>query len=506
MKQKAYLAVDLGASNGRILAGLFDGGRLELEEIHRFSNVPVVVNGRSYWRTFELWGQILAGLRLAARRFGDDVESVGVDAWGVDFGLLDRGGGLLAAPATYRDVRTRGMMDLAFDVVARADIFAATGVQFMGLNTLYQLLAVKRSGSPPLDRAARLLMMPDLFHWMLSGEQANELTIASTTQLFDPRMSAWSEKLIDAFEFPRDIFGPIAQPGTTLGRLTADVAQETGLHRAHVVLPGSHDTASAVLAVPAASGAPTSAARDGSPAPEWCYVSSGTWSLMGVELRAPMITEQVFACNFTNESGVGGATRLLKNIPGMWLLQECQRVWKSQGQSYDWATLMRLAIDAPSFAAAFDPDDPRLLAPHDMPAEIAALCGESGRPGPASPGAMVRCILESLAIRHHGVLQQLEALNGRRIECIHLVGGGSQNQLLCQLVADACGRPVLAGPAEATALGNVLAQAIASGEIADVADARRVVRASFDVVEYSPRPDDRWQALAEFAAGAARRE
>jgi rhamnulokinase len=485
MKRKAYLAVDLGASSGRVLAGLFDGHDLDLEEVHRFTNGPVSVNGRLYWRTFELWANILAGLREAGRRYGSSVVSVGVDTWGVDFGLLDRNGELLGAPVAYRDARTQGGLERAFAIVPREEIFAETGLQFMELNSLYQLLGAKESGSPPLEQAGRLLFMPDLFHWMLTGVSANELTIASTSQIYNPQVGGWSAKLIEKFGLPHEIFGEILPPGSTLGPLLKHVADETGLKNVNVVLPGSHDTASAVLAVPAAT-------RSG-----WCYISSGTWSLMGLETPAPVVNEQCSKWNFTNEGGVAGTTRLLKNISGLWLVQECQRIWKSQGQDYNWEGLTRLAADAAPLRSAFNPDDPRLGAPTDMPAQIAALCREAGEPIPTDHGEILRAALESLALRYRQVLGMLEQLGGAPIEQIHIVGGGTQNHLLCQMAADACGRPVLAGPIEATAIGNVMMQAIADGAVADVAEARDVIRKSFDMVEYQPKQDDRWAQAAE---------
>jgi rhamnulokinase len=521
MKRKAYLAVDLGASSGRVLAGLFDGRDLDLEEVHRFSNGPVSVNGRLYWRTFELWANILVGLREAHRRYGSTVVSVGVDTWGVDFGLLDRHGELLGAPIAYRDARTQGAFERAFAVVPREEIFAETGLQFMELNSLFQLLAAKQTGSPPLDRAGKLLFMPDLFHWMLTGEAANELTIASTSQVYNPRTGGWSEKLIERFGLPREIFGRIVAPGTTLGPLLRQVTDETGLKGVKVVLPGSHDTASAVLAVPAKHFlAPSPSARragegggagtrgvtsppaplrqgEGSGGETWCYISSGTWSLMGLETPSPVINDLCSQWNFTNEGGVSGTTRLLKNISGLWLVQECQRIWKSQGQDYNWEGLTRLAADAAPLRSVFNPDDSRLGAPSDMPAQIAWLCQESGEPAPTDHGQVIRAALESLALRYRQVLGYLEQLGGRSINQIHIVGGGTQNHLLCQMAADACGRPVLAGPIEATAIGNCMMQAIAAGDVADVAQARDVVRQSFDMVEYQPQADDRWAEAAE---------
>ena len=361
----------------------------------------------------------------------------------------------------------------------REEIFAATGIQFMEINTLYQLRAAQRLGSPPLDRAGRLLMIPDLFHWMLTGVTANEQTIASTTQLYDPQAQAWSEDLIARLKLPRQLFGPLIAPGTTLGPLLPEIVAETGLQDAQVVVPGSHDTASAVLAVPAAD-------------KSWCYISSGTWSLMGIETTAPVINEDACRWNFTNEAGVAGTTRLLKNISGLCLIQECQRIWRAEGRDYDWQSLTRLAEKAEPLRSVIDADDPRLIAPRDMPTKLVTLCRKAGQPIPETHGAIVRCALESLALKYREVLGYLERLRGGRIEQIHVVGGGSQNELLCQMTADACERPVLAGPMEATAIGNVLMQAIAAGEIADVAAAREVVRRSFDPVAYQPQVGGDW--------------
>jgi len=496
MRTKTYLAVDVGASSGRVLAGSFDGKRVALREVRRFDNGPTQVGRRLYWRTFQLWADVLAGLR-AARESGGEIASVGVDAWGVDFGLLDPQDELLAAPVAYRDDRTRGMFEAAFALVPRAEIFAATGVQFMELNTLYQLLAAQRLGSPPLDKAARMLMIPDLFHWMLTGEKSNESTNASTTQLLDPRTGDWAWSLIDRLGLPRRIFGPLSPPGTRLGRLLPHVERETGLQGVEVVLPATHDTASAVLAAPAARGC-------GGP-PDWCYISSGTWSLMGIESPVPLITDEAMAANYTNEGGAGGTTRVLKNISGLWLVQECRRQWALAGRRYDWDELTRLAGEAAPLAAAFDANDPRLIAPSDMPATIGALCAERGGPVPTTPGGVIRAALESLALSYRATFARLESLAGRRLETIHIVGGGTQNRLLCQMTADACGRRVVAGPVEATALGNVLMQAIAAGDVADLGQAREVIAASFAVATYEPRAGAAWAEAAERLAAAAAR-
>ncbi len=488
MPQQTYLAADLGASGGRVVAGHFDGARLSLEEAHRFDNGPVHIGDSLYWDLLQLWTQLQEGLRVAGKNFGGAIHSVGVDTWGVDYGLLGRGDTLLGNPNHYRDPRTRGMVDRAFSRVAREVIFAETGVQFMELNTLYQLLAMQETDSPLLEVAESLLMMPDLFHWLMTGEKAVEQTNASTTQLYNARERTWSSKLIEAFGLPAQLFGQIVPPGTRLGKLRKQTAAEVGLAPIDVVLPATHDTASAVVAVPA----------EGSPAmkPDWCYISSGTWSLMGVEVPEPVIGEGCSALNFTNEAGVDGTTRLLKNIAGLWLVQECRRVWAAQGQDYSWDDLVSAAEQSPSHGAVLDTDDPRLVAPQDMPQTIATLCKESGQTPPATHGGVIRCALESLALRYRHVAASLEQLTGGQLRTIHIVGGGSQNALLSQMTADATGRAVVTGPVEATAIGNVLMQAIAAGECGSVAEAREVIRNSFELKTYQPRATEAWDELA----------
>ena len=375
--------------------------------------------------------------------------------------------------------------------MSRDEIFQETGLQFMELNTLYQLVAMKLQDSPLLESAESLLMIPDLFHWLLTGEKGNEFTDASTTQFYNPRTKAWSSKLFEGFGLPTRILGNILQPGTRLGRLRPAVAEATGLCDTEVVLPGSHDTASAVMAVPAA-GQP-------SDQPDWCYISSGTWSLMGVETPSPVVNAQCSAFNFTNEGGVGGTTRLLKNIAGLWLLQECRRVWTQAGQAMSWDNMVRRAEASPPLVAHINPDAADFLAPKDMPDAIRAFCTRTGRPAPADAGAVVRCALESLALRYRMVLGMAEQLTGSQIATIHIVGGGTQNRLLCQMAADACNRRVLAGPVEATAIGNVMMQAVASGDVGSIAQAREVIRESFPVSEYVPQQAAGWdQAFARF--------
>lgn len=491
MADNVYLAVDLGASGGRVLAGLLDGGRLQIEEVHRFDNGPVAAAGSLFWDLLGLWTQVQEGLRASRARYGRRIRSVGVDTWGVDFALLGRGDTLLGNPYSYRDPRTSGLMEQAFARVSREEIFAATGLQFMQFNTLYQLLAMRLARSPLLEVAERLLMIPDLFHWLLTGVKSNEFTNATTTQFFDPTTGDWATSLLARLDLPAHILGEIADPGTTLGPLRGEVAAETGLSRVEVVLPGTHDTASAVTAVPAGGG---DAQR-----PDWCYVSSGTWSLMGVEAPRPVTTLKCLELTFTNEGGVGRNVRLLKNITGLWLVQECRRTWARQGKSYSWDELARLAAAAPPRAALIDPDHASFQAPGDMPEAIRSFCQRTGQAPPESEGAIVRTAIESIALKHRYVLAGLEELIGGKIRTIHIVGGGTRNRALCQATADACQRPLAAGPVEATAIGNVMVQAIADGEASSIGQARELIRASFPLENYEPRQADAWdEAYARF--------
>lgn len=494
MPDQVFLAVDLGASSGRVLAGLFNGRRLQLEEVHRFENGAVDFAGSLQWNVLGLWSHILTGLRAARAKFGSRITSIGVDTWGVDFALIGRGDTLLGNPVSYRDRRTEGMMDRAIAQLGREKIFAQTGLQFMPINTLYQLMALKAQHSPWLDAAESFLMMPDLFHWLLTGVKANEVTNATTTQFFNPVRRGWAVELLDELQLPTNVLGNLVEPGTRLGKLRSSVAAETGLSNVDVVVPGTHDTASAVMAVPAKS---TPGAR-----PDWCYISSGTWSLIGVETPAPIMSDLCRQLTFTNEGGVGNTMRVLKNITGLWLVQECRRIWSQSGVEYSgdefsWEALNRLSAAATPLTSFIDPDDAAFQAPPDMPAAIREYCRRTDQTVPASEGAIVRTAVESLALKYRYTLGKLETLVGGRLETIHIVGGGTQNRQLCQAAADACQRRVVAGPIEATAVGNVMMQAIAAGAVADIAQAREVVRESFSVEEYMPRDAAAWDAAYE---------
>jgi len=492
MAEKAYLAIDMGASSGRHVVGRFDGAKLRLEEAYRFQNGPVEVAGSLFWDLLHQWTHVTSGLRAAGSRFGDRIASVGVDTWGVDFGLLGRGDVLLGNPYHYRDPRTNGMLDKAFSIVPREEIFRHTGLQFMQFNSLYQLLAMQQADSPLLETAETLLMIPDLFHWLLSGEKCNEFTEATTSQFYNPLEGRWATELLDRFGLPTRFLGAIAPPGTNLGPLRPNLVAETGLSKAAVVLPGTHDTASAVMAVPAAS-------RPGA-RPDWCYISLGTWALMGIESPHPVVNDQVMQLNFTNEGGVGDTFRLLKNISGLWLVQECRRVWNQAGRDWDWEDLNRLSAAARPLVSFIDPDAHEFLVPTDMPEAIREFTRKTGQTVPEDEGAVLRCALDSIAMKFRHVLGMCEALSGGRIETIHVVGGGTKNRQLCQAAADACGRRVLAGPVEATATGNLMMQAVAAGDVGSIAEAREVLRHSFDVEPYEPQNasawDDAWQRWA----------
>jgi rhamnulokinase len=469
----SYLAADLGAESGRVMLGSLAGGRLEIEEIRRFPNQPVELPSGLYWDAFRLFHEIVEGLTIAGRERRLKPAGIGMDTWGVDFGLLAADGGLIDCPRHYRDPRTNGVPDRLFETVPRAEVFARTGIQIMSINSLYQLYATRLANPAALENARRLLFMPDLLNYWLTGVERNEVTISSTSQFYDPKARTFAADMLERLDIPSRILAELIEPGCTLGPLLPRLAESTGLGAVPVHAVGSHDTASAVAAVPARG--------DG-----WCYISSGTWSLMGVESAAPVIDEQSYKLNFTNEAGVAGRTRLLKNIAGLWLLQECRRAWAAQGERFGYDELMQMAEAAGPARTIVDPDD--FLQPGDMPARIAAWCGERSLEAPKTKGEFCRTILESLAHRYCEVLQGLEGLTRRSIHTIHIVGGGSRNSLLNQLVADVTGRKVVAGPIEATAAGNLLVQAIGSGEVSGIDEAREIVRQSFQIAEFQPKP------------------
>lgn len=476
-----YLAVDLGAESGRAVLGRFDGERVALEEVHRFPNVPVWLPDGLHWDVLRIFGEVKEGLAKAAREEG--IEGVGVDSWGVDFGLLDRDGALVSNPYHHRDPRTEGRMEEAFGLVPRAEIYRATGIQFLRINTLYQLLALR--GSPLLEVADTLLLIPDLMNYWLTGEMACEYTNATTTQLLDLETGEWSLDLMERLDLPARVLAPIVGPATGLGSLLPGVAEEVGAAGLPIYAVASHDTASAVVAVPATGS-------------DFAYVSSGTWSLVGVETQGPVVTRDAMEANFTNEGGFGGTTRLLKNVMGLWLLQQCRRTWAREGRDYSYEELARLAEAAPGAGPLVDPDHPAFLASGDMPSRIRRFCEESGQRPPEEPAAVARCVFESLALKYRYAIEQAGELTGRPVGTVNVVGGGSQNALLCQLTADATRLPVVAGPVEATAMGNVMVQAFARGRVGSLQEIRAVVRRSFEATTYEPGGDaDAWTGLHE---------
>lgn len=481
------LAFDLGAGSGRAVAGLFDGQRLTMHEVHRFPNDPVRAAGRLHWDILRLLHEIEQGIRAARAAGLGEIESLAIDAWGCDFGLLDRQGELVGNPLHYRDEGNLGAMAEVLELMPREEIFARTGIQFLPVNTLYQLYSLERTGSSMLDRAATLLLIPDLLRYFLTGERTSEYTNATTTQFLALAAGEWDRTLLARLGLPDDLLTPVVPPASPGGRLLPRVAAELGSGRIPVIAVASHDTASAVVATPA----------DG----PFAFISSGTWSLQGTELRQPIVNEQALAWNFTNEGGAGGTYRLLKNIMGLWLVEGCRRAREREDSWPGYEEMAGAAREAPPFQAFIDPDDLRFLNPVDMPAEVAAFCRESGQPVPSSLGAIVRCVLESLAFTYRQVLDRTEQLSGQCFAGLHVVGGGTKNALLQQFTANAIGRPVWAGPTEATAIGNVLGQLMAAGRIGSMAEGRALVRESFPVATYEPKGAAAWdEAYARFLA------
>lgn len=464
---RQFLALDLGAESGRAILARLAGRRIELHELHRFTNTPVQLPNGLYWDTLRLQHEICEGIRIARKSAGE-LDGIAVDTWGVDFALLGEHGELLGTPRNYRDGRTAGVRERVFEILARDEIFRQTGVQFLDINSLYQLWAARRDSPKLLEAASKLLFMPDLFNYFLTGRCASERTIASTSQFYDPVRGCFATDLLQKIGLRTDLLCELIEPGTELGRLLPHVAE----FDAPVYATGSHDTASAVAAVPADDGT------------NWAYISSGTWSLMGVELDQPVIDEATLEANFTNEVGIERKIRFLKNIPGLWMVQECRRAWAREGQEFTYAELIDRAKVAKASATIIDLDD--FTSPGNHPRRVCEYCRKTGQEIPQDAGAMVRVILQSLAARYSQVLESLERLTDRSIEVIHVVGGGARNKLLNKLTADATGRRVIAGPAEATAVGNALTQAIGTRDIGSLSELRDVARRSFELEEFVP--------------------
>lgn len=473
MAEHKYLAFDFGAESGRAILGTLTNGKLTLEEKHRFANPMGQMRGRLQWDLLGQWEQIKQGLKNVK---GTKLDGIGVDTWGVDFGLLDASGDILSNPTMYRDSCTDGMID-DVNAIAGESVYQTTGIQTMFFNTLYQMRALVKNKSPRLAAASKMLFMPDLFNYLLTGVAKGEFSIVSTSQMYDPTKRAWASELLKKLDIPQHILPEIIPTGTILGPLLESVAKECEVSPAPVIATAGHDTASAVVSVPASGGS-------------WCYISSGTWSLMGVELDKPIINDKSVSYNYTNEGGFGGSIRFLKNIMGMWLIQECRRHFIKEGHEHSYAELAMMAAKSKPFDILVDPNFAPFASPGDMPRKIDQFCEQTGQQKPASIGAYIRTCVDSLALKYRQTLEGLEDILGRSIDTIHIVGGGTQNELLNRLTADACKKPVITGPIEATAVGNILVQAIATGAIKDIAQARQVVRDSFPVHRYDPIAGD----------------
>lgn len=478
----SYLACDLGAESGRVMLGTLEGGRLNLNEIHRFPNVPIKDGNSMYWDIPKLFKGIREGLKKAAGK-GEDITSLSCNSWGLDCVLLDRQGELIEPVYHYRDPRSAEGVKRVFNKISREEVFAETGIQFIPINALYHLAM---ETPDRLAATGQIITIGDAFNYFLCGIRRSEISMASTTQLYNPITKNWSAKVLASIGLTPDKFPELVPPGTRLAKLKPEFVTETGLGNVDVVATCTHDTGSAVAAVPATNGDS-----------DWAYLSSGTWSLMGVEINEPLITEQCRELNFTNEIGYGNTVRLLKNIIGLWLVQECKRHWAAAGEDYDYAQLTQMAVEAEPFRSLMNPDDERFMAASSMPAAIAGFCRDTDQPAPESPGQFVRCCLESLALFYRLTMQRVSSLSGKPVNRLHIVGGGSQNGLLNQFTANACNVTVIAGPTEATALGNILVQAITAGEIESLATGRQIIANSFKVDTFTPSDQKEWSVANE---------
>ena len=479
MKTRNYLAIDLGAESGRTIIGALVDNQLTLTETHRFANGPVRLPDGLHWDVLRLWSNIKEGIGRSFLKVDQKPESIGLDTWAVDFALLDKNKSLLSNPFHYRDARTDGLLDEAFHRMPRAEIFASTGIQFMQINTLYQLLAMSMQKSPLFDVAKTFVTIPDLFNFWLSGEITNEFTNATTTQCFDPRKLDWAKPVLDAMEIPSHLFRLVTDPGIPIGTLLPGIAEETGADAIQIMLPACHDTGSAVVAVPAKN-------------QDFAWISSGTWSIMGAEVHEPSLSEKTLEYNFTNEGGAFGTWRLSKNIMGLWLVQECRREWMRAGEEMSFDALTQLAAKSEAFMSIIDPDFDEFIHTGDMPGRIQKFCVDTNQRVPQTKGQIIRVALESIALKYRLVLDRLEELTGKRFDPIHIIGGGTKNKLLNQFAADATGRTVIAGPVEATAIGNILMQSIGMKHLGALADAREIVRTSFEPEIYEPNHNVDW--------------
>lgn len=474
---KKVLAFDFGASSGRAIIGSFDGEKITLKEVHRFTNDPVELGGTLYWDVLRLFYEIKQGIVKA--KIAGGFDSIGIDTWGVDFGLIDKSGRLLENPVHYRDKRTSGLVEESFKSVPRQKMYDITGIQFMELNTLFQLISLKKQRPEMLERADKMLFMPDLFAYFLTGKMCSEYSIASTSQLIDINTRTWSKELLDAFGIKESLFAPLTEPGTQLGNLSKEICEECGVESVPVISVCGHDTQSAITAVPCESG-------------DFAFLSSGTWSLFGTELQKPIVNETSLKINITNEGGFGGTTGFLKNIIGLWLIQESRRQWQREGKDYSYADLEKLALSEEPFKCFIDPDAPEFVPQGNIPERVREFCRKTGQYVPESVGEIMRCIYESLAMKYRMTFEKLCECTGKDYPVIHVIGGGTKDGLLCRMTASSCGKTVKAGPIEATVMGNVAVQLMSDGTIGSISEARKAVAASESLKTYEPENTDEW--------------
>lgn len=479
---KRVLAFDFGASSGRAIIGCFDGDKITLEEVHRFSNDPVSVGGTVYWDVLRLFYEIKQGIIKA--KIAGGFDSIGIDTWGVDFGLIDSEGKLMENPVHYRDARTVGLVDEAFKTMPKEKLYGITGIQFMELNTLFQLISLKKYRPWMLERADKMLFMPDLFGYMLTGKMCAEYSIASTSQLIDLDKRTWSKEILDAFGIKESVFAPLVQPGTVLGELSKEICEECGVDPVPVISVCGHDTQSAITSVPCEDG-------------DFAFLSSGTWSLFGTELDKPIVNETSMNINITNEGGFDGSTGFLKNIIGLWLIQESRRQWKREGKEYSYADLEKLALAAEPFKCFIDPDAPEFVPHGNIPERVREFCRKTGQYVPETVGEIMRCIHESLAMKYRLTFEKLRECTERDYPVIHVIGGGTKDGLLCQMTANSCDRTVKAGPIEATVMGNVAVQLMSDGSVKNIGQARKIVADSSELKTFEPKDTDKWAGAYE---------
>ncbi len=473
MSVSKYLAIDFGAGSGRAIVGILNNGKIELQEVHRFPNKTVNVLDSLHWNILYLFDVLKTGIIEAVHKGHKDIQSIAVDTWGVDFGLVTEDNQLLGFPFAYRDLRTNGMLDKAFALMQKNAIYNLTGNQFMQINTAFQLLSMVESRSQILKAADKLLFMPDLFNFLLTGEKKSEYTIASTSQLLNAKDKKWEKTIFSELNLPMDLMSDIVMPGTKIGNLHSSICNSVGLESADVIAVGSHDTASAVAAVPNLGN-------------NWAFISSGTWSLIGIETDSPIINENSLKYNFTNEGGVGGKIRFLRNIMGMWIIQQLKKEWELEGDEYSYSELSEMAAQAISFKCVIDPDNSDFLNPESMIEAIKNFCIKTNQESPQNKGEYVRCVLESLAFKYRLLIDKINLFKDGKIDTINIVGGGSQNDLLNQFTSNSTGLKVIAGPVEATAFGNIMVQAITVGKIKDIKEGREIVANSVNLKEYYP--------------------